>query len=196
MKYFLGCFFISDRASIIAPSVPSSAGVNVTLAPKALVIMAAVVGGLIFGVGMVLAGGCASGTTYRVGEGMMGSFVAALGLTIGALMTKFGALSEVSSFLQSVTITIGTGAPLTIFGEFGILTPIFMIIIGIVLLVLMVVFWSVPGIKKKKASDDCLTLDGTTFADYIRDDSGCAGNNLYVSNNATQATCYTASSLK
>lgn len=42
------------------------------------------ISGLIFGVGMVLAGGCASGSLYKIGEGNMTSFVAAFfGLCIG-----------------------------------------------------------------------------------------------------------------
>jgi uncharacterized membrane protein YedE/YeeE len=40
-------------------------------------------GGLIFGVGMVLAGGCVSGTLYRIGEGYVGSWVAMLGILGG-----------------------------------------------------------------------------------------------------------------
>ncbi|MDP2168540.1 MAG: YeeE/YedE family protein [Thermodesulfovibrionales bacterium] len=40
--------------------------------------------GLVFGVGMVLAGGCASGSLYKIGEGNMTSFTAAFfGLCIG-----------------------------------------------------------------------------------------------------------------
>ena len=56
-------------------------GEVIDLAPKPFKPWGAIVGGLIFGIGMVLAAGCASGTTYRVGEGMMGSAVAAIGLT-------------------------------------------------------------------------------------------------------------------
>lgn len=42
------------------------------------------IAGLIFGVGMVLAGGCASGSLYKIGEGNMTSFLAAFfGLGIG-----------------------------------------------------------------------------------------------------------------
>lgn len=40
--------------------------------------LANVLGGYIFGIGMVLAGGCAAGTLYRVGEGLVGSWMAAL----------------------------------------------------------------------------------------------------------------------
>lgn len=47
-----------------------------------------IVGGFIFGIGMVLAGGCATGTWYRAGEGMIGSWVALFGYMLGAAMTK------------------------------------------------------------------------------------------------------------
>jgi uncharacterized membrane protein YedE/YeeE len=40
-------------------------------------------GGVLFGVGMVLAGGCTSGSLYRVGEGYVGSMVALLGIMLG-----------------------------------------------------------------------------------------------------------------
>ena len=44
-------------------------------------------GGLIFGLGMVLAGGCVSGTLYRVGEGYVGSMVALLGILGGSVVS-------------------------------------------------------------------------------------------------------------
>ncbi|CAH0316002.1 hypothetical protein SRABI133_05141 [Peribacillus simplex] len=49
-----------------------------------------IVGGLTFGIGMVLAGGCTTGTRYRAGEGMIGSWVALFGYMLGAAMTKYG----------------------------------------------------------------------------------------------------------
>ena len=44
-----------------------------------------VVGGLLFGVGMVVAGGCVSGSIYRMGEGYVASWVAFLGIMLGLL---------------------------------------------------------------------------------------------------------------
>jgi uncharacterized protein len=41
------------------------------------------VGGTLFGIGMVLAGGCTSGSLYRAGEGYVGSMVALLGIMLG-----------------------------------------------------------------------------------------------------------------
>ena len=46
--------------------------------------IATVFGGLLFGIGMVLAGGCVSGSLYRMGEGYLGSWVAMVGV-IGGL---------------------------------------------------------------------------------------------------------------
>jgi uncharacterized membrane protein YedE/YeeE len=40
-------------------------------------------GGVLFGIGMVLAGGCTSGSLYRAGEGYVGSMVALLGIMLG-----------------------------------------------------------------------------------------------------------------
>ncbi len=40
-------------------------------------------GGLLFGLGMVLAGGCASGSLYRMGEGYVGSWLALGGMFLG-----------------------------------------------------------------------------------------------------------------
>ena len=40
-------------------------------------------GGVLFGIGMVLAGGCTSGSLYRAGEGYVGSMVALLGILAG-----------------------------------------------------------------------------------------------------------------
>ena len=50
--------------------------------------LATVLGGLMFGVGMVLAGGCDSGSLYRMGEGYLGSWVAIGGGMIGLESTS------------------------------------------------------------------------------------------------------------
>ena len=127
----------------------------ITLTPKPLKIWGAIVGGLVFGIGMVLAAGCASGTTYRVGEGMMGSVVAAFGLTTGALMTAGGVLTDLKTALQAAT-PIAQPTPLTLFGAAGELTPIFMLIVGLVGMVLMFYFWGWPALKKRREANEPL----------------------------------------
>ncbi len=44
-----------------------------------------IIGGLLFGIGMVVAGGCVSGSIYRMGEGYVASWVAFLGIMAGLL---------------------------------------------------------------------------------------------------------------
>ena len=46
-------------------------------------------GGILFGVGMVLAGGCVSGSLYRMGEGYVASWVAFAGLMAGLLVSNY-----------------------------------------------------------------------------------------------------------
>ncbi len=46
-------------------------------------------GGVLFGTGMVLAGGCVSGSLYRMGEGYVASWVAFAGLMGGLLLSSY-----------------------------------------------------------------------------------------------------------
>jgi uncharacterized membrane protein YedE/YeeE len=48
----------------------------------------ALLGGLIFGVGMVLAGGCGSGSIWRVGEGQVKLLAAVITFSLGASLTR------------------------------------------------------------------------------------------------------------
>ena len=45
--------------------------------------LSTLIAGTLFGIGMVLAGGCVSGSLYRMGEGYIASWVAILGVMIG-----------------------------------------------------------------------------------------------------------------
>lgn len=76
-------------------------------------------GGLAFGMGMVLAGGCASGTCYRTGEGMLGSFVALLGFGLMTVVADSGAASPLQSALRTAPIVMGGAAP-TLPGMLGL----------------------------------------------------------------------------
>lgn len=47
------------------------------------------IGGILFGIGMVLAGGCSSGVLMRIGEGFAMQMIALVGLLIGAFLGKY-----------------------------------------------------------------------------------------------------------
>ena len=63
--------------------------------------LANIVGGLVFGVGMVLAGGCSGGSWYKTGEGQLGSVAAVISFAAAAAVTEAGFLSPVREALQA-----------------------------------------------------------------------------------------------
>ena len=69
--------------------------------------LSAMVGGFLFGVGMTLAGGCSSSSFYRIGEGMVGSFVAVLTFVIFAAATQSGPLQPLALALYAYTVEMG-----------------------------------------------------------------------------------------
>ncbi|MFW6293535.1 MAG: YeeE/YedE family protein [Spirochaetota bacterium] len=68
--------------------------------------IAGLVGGLVFGVGMVLAGGCVSGTWYRASKGMTGSLVALLGFAAGGLMMTRGVFAPARALATDLELSI------------------------------------------------------------------------------------------
>ncbi|MFJ5624360.1 YeeE/YedE thiosulfate transporter family protein [Peribacillus loiseleuriae] len=82
--------------------------------------IAVIVGSFIFGIGIVLAGGCATGTWYRAGEGLLGSWIALFGYMLMSAIMKSGPLLPVNNSIQSVqfsnnSIAETTGLPVWIF---------------------------------------------------------------------------------
>jgi hypothetical protein len=71
--------------------------------------IAAIVGGYIFGLGIVMAGGCGSGVLYKQGEGAFAAFVAMLGFGLSLIASYHGPLKPVMQFLKSYKVPIGTG---------------------------------------------------------------------------------------
>lgn len=117
----------------------------VTLAPKPLMWGANLVGGLVFGMGMVLAGGCASGITYRAGEGMVGAMVAIAGFGLAGLMTAAGVLKPISAFLQNTKILTADEKPLTLANMVGVDLKVAMLVLA----VLIIVVWAVLAMRNK-----------------------------------------------
>ena len=62
--------------------------------------LATIVGSFIFGIGIVLAGGCATGTWYRAGEGLIGSWIALFAYMLMSAVMKTGALLPVNKGIQ------------------------------------------------------------------------------------------------
>src|SRR5262245_45158963 len=86
---------------------PAADGTAGQLYRQAFVPWANVVGGYIFGMGIVLAGGCGSGILYRLGEGNLAYVFAVFGFFFGIAMTKFGFFKPVYEMLISTPVFIG-----------------------------------------------------------------------------------------
>jgi hypothetical protein len=120
---------------------------TVTLAPKPLMWGANIVGGLIFGFGMVLAGGCASGITYRTGEGMMGALMAVLGFGLSGMMAATGVLNPILKSLQNTKIMTADDKPLTLANMVGVDLKVAMLVLAI----LIIVIWAALALRNKSA---------------------------------------------
>jgi hypothetical protein len=71
--------------------------------------VAAILGGYIFGLGIVMAGGCGSGVLYKQGEGTFAAFVAMLGFGLSLIASYHGPLQPLMKVLKSYRVPIGTG---------------------------------------------------------------------------------------
>jgi len=102
--------------------------------------LASILGGALFGVGMVLAGGCVVGTLYRMGTGSSLSFVAFVGLIVGStLYAEFHPFWKkllTASTLFSGTITIP---------QYLALSPTPLIAIAVILLGTLLFAWFRSG---------------------------------------------------
>lgn len=72
-------------------------------------IVANIIGGYVFGLGIVIAGGCGSGIIYRIGEGYTSAFTATLGFASSLVATNYGPLKPVAQWLKSFKFTLGSG---------------------------------------------------------------------------------------
>jgi len=78
--------------------------------------LANIIGGYIFGLGIVLAGGCGSGIIYRMGEGQLASWFAVFGFFLGIGATTNGVLRPVYDLSRS--ISVGSSG-MTLYGLIG-----------------------------------------------------------------------------
>ncbi len=95
--------------------------------------LATMAGSFLFGIGIILAGGCATGTWYRAGEGLIGSWIALFGYMAMSAIMKSGVLLPVNNSLK------GYNAPTnSIPDTFGLSVWPFILILALLTLWLVV----------------------------------------------------------
>src|SRR5512141_1619703 len=136
-----------ESLGLLQPATDGTAG---QLYRQAFVPWANIIGGYIFGMGIVLAGGCGSGILYRVGEGNLAYVFAVFGFFFGIAITKFGFLKPVYDLLISTPVFIGPENDVvpTLDNLLGINKWIIIAVISAA--ILYVVYQGKPFVKAKK----------------------------------------------
>jgi uncharacterized membrane protein YedE/YeeE len=101
--------------------------------------LGAVLGGLLFGVSMSWAGGCAAGVCYKIGGGSFASVVSIAGMAVGATIAQIGPLAPLRELTQSV------GARAVSLQPSGIGWPLWAMAVPLALVILLVLWRSAPG---------------------------------------------------
>jgi uncharacterized membrane protein YedE/YeeE len=97
-----------------------------------------VLGGLLFGAGMVVAGGCVSGSIYRMGEGYVASWVSFGGILLGLLFAGY-------TWNWWWRVQIGEGARLWLPGFLGYGGAVALTLLLLVAVYLLLLWWESRG---------------------------------------------------
>jgi len=99
----------------------------ITLNPMPFNAIGNIIGAYIFGLGMVLAGGCASGVTYRIGEGMTTSWLAGLSFGLTAAAVQGGVLSFLQRGISKFNVMVNHASEVYKQGSGATLADVFRI---------------------------------------------------------------------
>ena len=137
----LGANFIQDLGWLIAVDPSDGEVITKVLYRQGFAPVANIVGGYLFGMGMVLANGCASGILYRCGQGFTDSWLSFASFFLGLCVTKHGWLKPLYDMSASVVVRINGKVNPALWDLFGggmetkwITIGVITIIIGIFLL--------------------------------------------------------------
>lgn len=87
-------------------------------------------GGLVFGVGMVVAASCITGFFYKLGHGMLGTLVGLGAWAVGDILVYRGALSPLREQLTAAPLTV-EGNSATVLNLFGPIGAVLLIVLGL-----------------------------------------------------------------
>ncbi len=134
----IGANLLEDMGLIFGFDEESGELVATELSRQTFAPVANILGGYLFGLGIVLAGGCGSGILFRIGEGVFAAIVAVFGFFIGISATMHGWLKPVYEFLRGIKLEINGKVNPSLWDIFGGSQEIKWIIICIICAVFII----------------------------------------------------------
>ncbi|MCX7016390.1 MAG: YeeE/YedE family protein [Candidatus Sumerlaeota bacterium] len=122
----------------------------IQLNPKPMMWLSYTVGGVLFGVGMVLAGGCISGCLYKAGTGNLNSMAALVGIPLGVGLVEYGPLNGIHVWMQKFVVKTAQGGPLTLSSLTGLSFGSIALFLGVVTLTLAWFF----AVRRRRGARD------------------------------------------
>lgn len=142
----IGGLWVVIAVSMIGFAVISALG-WVSLNPKPFIWANYLVGGVLFGTGIVLAGGCVSGCLFKSGQGNINSMAGLIGIPLGVSAVKYGPLQGFTTYLKNFIVTDAGGGPVTLSSVTGLSYGVLAVIIGAVTLMAA---WRIHQNRKQK----------------------------------------------
>jgi len=112
----------------------------VKLNPKPLIYLNYIIGGVIFGIGMVLAGGCISGCLYKGAAGNLNSIIALLGVPVGVMLVEYGPLNAFHLWMKKHVLSTAAGEKVSLFAITGLPFWVLALFFAILTMVFVAVF--------------------------------------------------------
>jgi hypothetical protein len=126
----------------------------VNLNPKPMLWWNYIIGGAVFGVGTVLAGGCVSGCLYKGATGNINSIVALLAMPVGIGLVEYGPLNGWYKRLTNVKTNMADGTALSLHSATGIPFWVWALVFASATLIAVMVRKGKATAKTKPPSDE------------------------------------------
>jgi uncharacterized membrane protein YedE/YeeE len=102
----IGTNLLEEAGLIMTFNKQTGQIVSTGLLRQSFLPVANIFGGFLFGLGIVLAGGCASGIVYRLGEGQISALMAIFGFFFGVVTTTTGVLKPFHQFMKGFQVDV------------------------------------------------------------------------------------------
>ena len=150
--------WIAIVVSMLVFAVGSTLG-WIQLNPKPMIWANYIIGGVVFGVGTVLAGGCISGCLYKSATGNLNSIVAVIAMPFGIGLVEYGPLHGFFESMKAKNIPATGGGALSLPAVTGISYTALAVIFALITIVAVLALRANPKGGRPQAKSDPPSLE-------------------------------------